>query len=275
VLELKETALIPPCGSQRLYHVRSMPRMLNGICSLCDKQKLLSRSHIIPELHDKYIYENNQIIMIDGDVNKLVIKQKGERDHLLCAKCENDINHDYEQPYFSQFHAQLGQIHYDTNNETSVFIKDISKFKMFHYTVLWRMMIAKTEMWESLSTSPLTLSLKESILNNDPTICDWLSISGAIIIDEYGINSEFGLSKPIIQPALDTKICYSIWGGVEWFYTLGRTNDPMIIKSRINKNGFNSMALIPFTKSVTYNYFMKHKKVSRSNQPLQTGAGDE
>ena len=71
------------------------------ICILCQQEKRLCDSHIIPEFAYADIYDDKHRAVTFSPIapDERKFEQKGVRDKLLCTDCEGFINDHFEIPF--------------------------------------------------------------------------------------------------------------------------------------------------------------------------------
>jgi len=113
--------------------------MDRGICRLCDRERDLCRSHIIPEVVFGPLYDDkHRAIELTRNPSPLRYRQKGFRYPLLCKDCEGFINDEYEKPFQTSW---VNVPHFPQTilkRRYKVTIKDPDVFRLFIYSVLWR-----------------------------------------------------------------------------------------------------------------------------------------
>lgn len=133
---------------------------MTGPCRLCNRERELKDSHIVPEFMYQNIYDQNPRrfytlkINLDDEANSSkLIEQKGIREHLLCGECESLL---------SKYEKYAAETIYAKNKGNKTFIKKASEtddekyflyeyaefsyedFKQFLISILWRVCVSKT-----------------------------------------------------------------------------------------------------------------------------------
>lgn len=89
-----------------------MKKPNNAICALCDEQKPLRQSHIIPNFAEKFLKENGVTGFLRG-INEPNLRVPGQVKYpLLCDKCENQFSlyeKCFSQQIFSPFHENTSK----------------------------------------------------------------------------------------------------------------------------------------------------------------------
>ncbi len=152
-------------------------------CKLCQLEKQLRRSHILPEFMYQNLYDENprrfHTLNIDlDDISKSSkkIEQKGIREFLLCDQCEGLI---------SKYENYAAETIYAKNNGNNANIVNASKtddgqytlydyegfsykeFKLFLLSILWRMLVSEN-FTEIKGEEEILERLRIAILSEDP-----------------------------------------------------------------------------------------------------------
>jgi len=142
-----------------------------GKCKLCQRQRALCKSHIVPEFAYKPIKnDNNQMLAVGHKVRTI---QTGHFEHLLCRDCENLLSR-YETKFKEAWMDTIPSSFENTvttppNDAISVPLPDYDSFKLFHLSVLWRAAIStRFKASRDISLGPYERILAEMILNGDP-----------------------------------------------------------------------------------------------------------
>ncbi len=75
------------------------------ICRLCNNERVLRNSHIVPEsLYSNLYNEKGHMMGINGFGSKgWKPLQQGIREHLFCEACEQHFNEHFEKPFRKQW----------------------------------------------------------------------------------------------------------------------------------------------------------------------------
>lgn len=165
-------------------------------CALCQQNRLLWNSHIIPEflyhpLYDDDIHRYNTFGQ-EGSP-ELGQAQKGEREYLLCDECEQHFS-DYER-YAAVFYRGAIAAFSDTTRSESLCGKslkftrrdgdgkpttaavpallqvegvDYVQLKLFLLSLLWRMGVSSLYFFREVELGPHEAKIRNMLLNNDP-----------------------------------------------------------------------------------------------------------
>ena len=114
-------------------------------CALCELDKPLRKSHIVPEFLYAKLYDiKGRAIGIHGQGHlRREFIQKGLREKLLCDDCEQFLNDNYEK-YFKEYWFDKNPLPQVIPAE-GVLLRNIDykAFKLFHLSVLFRCGVAR------------------------------------------------------------------------------------------------------------------------------------
>jgi hypothetical protein len=186
---------------------------MTQICKLCQLEKQLRRSHILPEFMYQNLYDENprrfHSLNVDlDDISKSSnkIEQKGIREFLLCDQCEGLI---------SKHEKYAAETIYAKNDGNKAYIINASKtddgqytlydyagfsykqFKLFLLSILWRMLISE-KFTEIKGEEEILERLRVAILTEDPLQFD----DFGCLIQVIRYNEEQLAAKFILSPYL-------------------------------------------------------------------------
>ncbi len=167
-------------------------------CRLCERERRLLRSHVVPEFFYRPVYGKNHRLYtrVDGRLARLPPLQRGLRERLLCAECEQR---------FGTLEAHVRQILYGkvattalepysrtqplevTRDDTASSSRvspdselgfwtrgqvqfrgvDYTTVRFFGLSVLWRMAVASHVMWQSVQLTDDEQAIKAMITRGD------------------------------------------------------------------------------------------------------------
>lgn len=186
---------------------------MTQICRLCQLEKELRRSHILPEFMYQNLYDENprryhtlnvDLDNISNSSNK--IEQRGIREFLLCDQCEGLI---------SKYEKYAAETIYAKNNRNKTYIVNASKtddgqytiydyegfsykeFKLFLLSILWRMLVSE-KFTEIKGEEEILERLRIAILTEDPLQYD----DFGCLVQVIRYNEEQLASKFILSPYL-------------------------------------------------------------------------
>lgn len=113
---------------------------MNGTCHLCQKHEVLRESHIIPKfLHKDLKNEKSQLLGIHGRGSTgAKLLQDGLKEHLLCERCEQHLNENFEKPFKRRWVDEDAIGGTWLANERRTIQVDYASFKLFHLSIFFR-----------------------------------------------------------------------------------------------------------------------------------------
>lgn len=225
------------------------------ICKLCNEDKELSQSHIIPEFFYLPLYDEKHRIQrksfnLQVDV-KRVYEQKGLREKLFCSDCEKIIN-EYETYACYLWKNKFLNISKEFNYLSDI---DYHKFKMFLISVIWRCGITKKQEF-SIDLGIHQEKMRKMILNNNPGYYDQYGcIISAMVLENNEIVDD------LIWMETEFKIeghrCYRlIFGGFIWIFFVSSHKPPDLALNLFIQN--SGELLIKKAKLSEIQFMMKH-----------------
>jgi hypothetical protein len=141
--------------------------MTDESCKLCGGSGPLRDSHIIPECVYKPVYDTkHRAATLDLRRASIPYVQKGLRERLLCAACEQKFGR-WEDAFCrfwrpaTLFGTQITQPHFCVSG----FPYDA--FKLFHLSVLWRAGVANSEAFRLVKLGPHEIHLRTILLKEE------------------------------------------------------------------------------------------------------------
>jgi hypothetical protein len=138
-------------------------------CHLCQQDRQLCRSHIIPEFVYAPMYDKkHRYFVISGEPSTPVHrKQKGIREPLLCKPCENQLSR--HENYVRRL-LYGGASFYGKTKENRYNLSGLSyeHIRLCYLSILWRMSITSLPMFLDVSLGPHEERLRQMILVDDP-----------------------------------------------------------------------------------------------------------
>ncbi len=206
-------------------------------CKLCKKNKKLMDSHIIPEFIYKPLYDNTHRFHVistykEKDRPK---EQKGIREKLLCADCENHISK-YEH-YAKK--VLFGGVEIAVHNEGEGIVVseiDYKLFKLFQLSILWRASISNHKMFKNIELGPHESIIREMILSNKPG--SEIKYCCVMVAIKSGSDAMGGFIDQPERRRIDGHVVYRfIFGSIAWIYFVTSHNVPKIIRNVILSEG--------------------------------------
>lgn len=146
--------------------------MENGTCRLCQQNKPLCHSHLIPESFYRPIYDpNHSMCLFNNQSDDRKILRKGLSERLFCESCESKVNREYEDYARKVWngecrggHANI-KYHWESDR-LEVEGLDYTRMKLFFMLVLWR--IGVSDRFKEINLGRHEEILRRMIFNGDP-----------------------------------------------------------------------------------------------------------
>jgi hypothetical protein len=143
------------------------------VCKLCNLERDLCNSHILPEFLYKPLYDSkNRAHIISSDSTKRDgYIQKGFREPLLCEDCEQRFSR-WENYAKREFFDLPGLRMPNPLNRTSIKV-DYKRFRLFSLSLLWRMSICSLDVFAHVKLgSRHDEKLRQALLDETPLNCN-------------------------------------------------------------------------------------------------------
>lgn len=139
-------------------------------CHLCQKDRKLCNSHIVPEFLYRDLYNNNHKLMGINGVGHMGWKplQKEIREHLLCHDCEQYLNDKYEKPFLQQWTVESPLPDRITKDAAYTAVFDYPKFKLFHLSILFRASVSSLPTFREVNLAMHEGRIRKMLLTGDP-----------------------------------------------------------------------------------------------------------
>lgn len=188
-----------------------------GKCKLCQNEKELCLSHIIPEFVYLPTYdEYHRFSMIPKGKDKY--EQKGIREYLLCNDCDGTIIGKWET-YSSPIIKSIQDLKITQYGDQYV-IQGVqyAEFKLFQLSLLWRASVASVKLFENVNIGKHEEIIRKMLLAEKPGLPEQYGCMMFVLDDtKY-------LHKTIWSPVEDTIdgfTCYRfLTGRIFWYFFL-------------------------------------------------------
>ncbi len=213
-------------------------------CKLCQTDKPLKNSHIIPEFIYRPLYDEKHRFHILATMKstKNAHLQKGIREKLLCDDCEAKLSV-YERYVSLIFSGAIATT--TTRNGKQVILEglDYEKFKLFALSVLWRAGISSLPFFKQVSLGPHEEKLRTMILQDNPGEQEEYPFMLALVTHEDVVQTDL-----IVQPSwsrFEGHYSYRfVFGGIAWVYLVSSHKTPNIIsQAALSKSGATTMLI--------------------------------
>jgi hypothetical protein len=206
---------------------REQVEAVGKLCRLCGLPKPLQRSHIIPEFFYEHLYDDKHSywLLTTLPETERLVQQKGQREYLLCAVCEQQIQV-YETYVHRLFTAtdDIGVRYKRIADRITVAEGiDYKLFKLFQLSVLWRASVSTLPFFRRVQLGPLEEEIRQMLLRGDPGPAPLFSCMIWSLFDN-------GKKIPLMFPPLAINVAgrmhYKfIFGGYVWNFVASRTTD--------------------------------------------------
>lgn len=141
--------------------------MIIGICKLCENQKELKKSHIIPRAVFKRALKGYTYgIMLDNEYNKIIKVQDQWAKYMLCAECEHLLNVNYEQYSLDVLRNNLKEIKFlEKGQYLQIENIDQTRMVLFVISILWRAIESDHKIFNQLKILNIELIIRKLLQN--------------------------------------------------------------------------------------------------------------
>lgn len=211
-----------------------------GLCLLCRQQAELIQSHIVPEGFYKPVYDGkHRAIRVDKNTLDTEYIQKGLREYLLCADCDNTLLGPWDG-YASRFWSSPTGMPDQMAGESIVLNGiDYERFKLFHLSVLWRAAACSWSQQGKIDLGPHFDAIRDIILRRTTPDETTYPFWGMALVDD---RAGFEVCKEILFYAghdhrwgIHTYIL--VFGGVAWHYAVSSHIDDRIPHETFTRKG--------------------------------------
>ncbi len=244
------------------------------ICKLCQSgQKLLKKSHIIPEFLYKSLYDkNHRLVKFDAVERSIGIENisnppKGEYEGgLLCQKCDSNIIGKYESNISKLLSTSKSnklkckKIINDTSVEfTHIENVNYTDLKLFLLSILWRASISKRASFKEVDLGPYEEKIRIQLFEGMPSgdmqipivVFSWRNDSNATtdIIAQPRRHKKWGTS-------FGTYYSIILIGYIVVYFVSANIIPKELISMRLNSN--NSLSIIDLPRGKGMEYVVKY-----------------
>lgn len=140
------------------------------VCRLCQQDRRLCNSHIIPEfIYNQAMYdEKHRFFVVPGNPGKPVqYRQKGIHERLLCQECETRLSR-HENYVRRMLYGELAFAASSKEDHYSLSGLEYQHVRLFYLSILWRMGVSSLPMFAAVSLGTHADRLRAMILSDDP-----------------------------------------------------------------------------------------------------------
>ncbi len=188
-------------------------------CRLCCRVRPLRDSHIIPEFLYRPAYDDkHRAAELTANPPKRRYLQKGLREPLLCAQCEQVIGR-YER-YFAQKWYEEKILPSQIPDEI-IAIKGLEyrRFKLFHQSILWRAGVSSLDVFSNVTLGRRhEQRLRGQLLQGDSGPDDRYSFFALALVDEQDKVVHAAIMEPLPSRYDGHHVYVFLFGGCAWYY---------------------------------------------------------
>lgn len=210
-----------------------------SICRLCNNDRELRLSHIIPEFLWKELYDDNHSFYgITGrGLRGHKILQKGLRERLFCDACEQLFNESFEKPFKARWVDKFPLPTKWGVDDIFWINVDYPTFKLFHLSVLFRAHVSSLEDFGAVQLGSHAETIRKMLLDSDPGDSHKYPIFGYAIL-----NPETKEPVQIVSSAQASRMNGAyfygmMYGGVEWWVCVASHRVPDFEKLSLRADG--------------------------------------
>lgn len=193
-------------------------------CPLCEQDRKLCDSHIIPEFLYTPTYEaDGRAYEVSALGKKGRFVQKGRTEKLLCAACEKYLNDGFED-YFSKLWYSPGVLPREARS-SNIHLSglDYTRFKLFHLSILWRASVARSVTFEQTRLGPFESAIRHMLLAMDPgDALTYQIFATAMVTGNSALINHAMVMLPLPFRAHRVNAYIAIYGGCFWEIVVSR-----------------------------------------------------
>jgi len=193
---------------------------MTGTCKLCKNSKKLCQSHVVPEQCYRPLYdEKHRLGELRPGREPTAWMQKGIREYLFCADCEDRLNV-YESAFADYwFKRPLPCVPVDAEG-VRINGFDYAAFKLFHLSILWRASFSKHALFRAVSLGRYQEKMRDMIWSGGAGPEEHFPIIGVLLVDREDGGA---IRNDLITPFMPAKLynCYvysACYAGCEWLW---------------------------------------------------------
>jgi len=186
-------------------------------CALCGEDTRLVQSHIVPEFLHRAAYDaNHRTLLVKHAAPHTRIVQKGKRERLLCAGCEQLIGR--HEKWFADYWYQLRPVPPRIDGPIlELGGLDYASFKLFMLSIVWRASVSSSPEFRQADLGPHENTIARMLLANDPGESSKYPIFGVLLLEP---ETKAVWDNVMLLP-LKIKIdgrwaCRMVFGGAAW-----------------------------------------------------------
>ncbi|OGU81657.1 MAG: hypothetical protein A2W11_00435 [Ignavibacteria bacterium RBG_16_35_7] len=203
---------------------------------MCQKNRKLCKSHVIPEFLYKAIYDDKHRaneITIEPFKKKFI--QKGYYEELLCKECEEKISRleKYcKENFFDNIPQNIKTREYEADN------LDYNKFILFHLSILWRASISSRKEFKNvrLDKGPHEELIRKLLENQISPSYEDYSFFGKLLVHQGKVIQDL-IYEPINTKYKAHHVYVFTFGGAQWYYLVSSHSKKEFSKILFKEDG--------------------------------------
>jgi hypothetical protein len=204
-------------------------RKVRRICPMCSKERKIIRSHIIPEfLLERAKDADHRFITLRPADRKARLQQQAFMEPLLCGRCDNDLNTNYEQHFFDFWYRAGAGPTVVGGPVYKLRVPDYSKFKLCLLSILWRAGVSTMRQFDNVELDAHEPILRSMILDGRAGKAFEYPIFGAVVTNPESLRVTNVVASPIETSWHERTGYMFIFGGVAWHFLLTTAELPVV-----------------------------------------------
>jgi hypothetical protein len=204
-------------------------------CALCREPAVLRRSHIVPELLHRPIYDDkHQLEVVRCEAVRATTLRKGLRERLLCDACEHRIKK-FEDYFAASWYSNPACSRAMSADLTISAQFEYGLLKLFVLSILWRASASRLPDFSEVNLGPHQERMRRQLLDEGPGPADEYPIYAGLIYDLATQRRWDNVLLPPVRIKVESRWAYRmVFGGASWTVVVsGRgplTSDSMALK---------------------------------------------
>lgn len=205
-----------------------------GVCKLCQKERPICKSHIIPELCYQGVYDpvKHHFIRVDSDHRRgYGYEQRGIRERLLCKDCEGRLSR--LETSFRNFWFRDDVLPTSPRPGKKVVLDgfDYTDFKLFHLSILWKSSVSKEQPgFRAVSLGEYEEKLRRMLDTHDAGPADHYPILASLIVNDQGSVEHGFIKSPTAFEWRGSQAYRVYYAASEWIFIVTDRPDPNLTK---------------------------------------------
>lgn len=220
-------------------------------CRLCQKDRVLCNSHIVPEfLYGDLYNDQHQLMGITGKGHKgWNTLQKGIREDLLCSDCEQYLNDNYEKPFLKQWTVDSPLPDSMAQDAVHSAVYDYPTFKLFHLSILFRSSVSSLPTFREVNLGAHEERIRQMLISKDSGK-DWeYPILAYAVLNGRGEVERRVIGFPISSIRHEGHIVYGqMYGGVMWWISVSAHRNDIFCRAGLQPTGHITLIAVPWNE---------------------------